>query len=384
MKKTVLQMRSVEAADHLFGQAVDINLTLYAGEVMVMTGLVTSGIHTVTRLLSGAVPEYRGQILVNGEEMRLSNVRGTLQSGLVVFGQGKLYFDQFSLEDNRNLFQNQGKMMRLVRPIHDSPDVQELLSLLALPKDDGAVSAFTQLKREIFLAYTAGVGVMVFSDVSMCCTGTASKEFNAILEFLKGRGVGILLTVLNDQFKNFEGIADSCVVIRNGMTANQIFRDGRGYFDADTVHHITVGRAFVHHPLPQRQSIGDREASNAVAVLESLHTGRRVPLYAGQLVGIYDEHAHIPTDIEGFTGYLAAWYRLHKDGRELRLSLPGDLARNRIAVLHNTDVERMIFPNMSPVENVSFSPRTSWTRRCSIARRWRGIFSTRWWRHILL
>lgn len=352
MKHTILELRYVEAEDYRFGGTIDVTFSLYEGEIMIMTGLLSSGIHTITRILAGKIGGYRGKIFIDGVEVHSPGMLGTLKSGVVVFGLGKLYFDQFTLEDNLALFQG-GRLLELVRRTDYTTDLLELLEILDLPGKGASLNAFEQLRREIFMAYASGmVKVMVFSDVSVCCTERALQQFRKILLFLKDHGVGVLLTALNDQFRYFGELADSCIMVRRGMTTTQLYKDADGGFDLETVHHITMGREFrpgIVTALREEKGRGE-----ALFSIGDIHTGRCIPLYPGQLLGIYDEYARIPNGIGEFPAYVGGRYFLEKDGKRQSLSRPGDFAKNRIAVLHHGDAERMVFPNISPMENLSF------------------------------
>lgn len=365
VKKTVLQMKYVEAEDYRFGRAVDISFSLYAGELTIMTGLVTSGIHTVTKLLAGKIENYQGVILVNGEEMRTSKARGTLREGISVFGLGRMDFAEFSMEENLRLLRWQGKMLRSVQNIVYSADEQALLNLLKLPRDGTTLTPFQQLKREIFIAYAAGVRIMVFSDLSMCCSGEARGAFQNILGFLKDHGTALLLTVLNDQLQNFTAMADSCVVVRNGMTTTQLYKDCGG-FDEDTIHHITVGRQFVKYP---PNLLTRHQKDNVLLTIEEHSFDVQQNLHPGQLVALYDENSLIPRNIGEFVDYIREHYRLRRGEKTLDIRQPVDFARNRIAILHNADADRMLFPNISPEENVGFFAQNFFAEQ--------GLFSAR-------
>lgn len=364
MKETVLQMKYVEAEDDRFGRAVDISLSLYAGELTIMTGLVVSGIYTVTKLLAGQIDSYRGEIWVNGQEMRQSKTKGTLQEGIAVFGLGRIGFEEFTLEENL-LLHRQGKMLRMARNAVYTADEQSLLTLLDLPRESRSLTPFQQLKREIFIAYAAGVRIMVFSDLSMCCAGETKMAFQDILRFLKGRGVSLLLTVLNDQFQNFAALADACVVVRNGMTTTQLYKDGEG-FDENIIHHITVGRKFVKYP--PKPPVGYLD-DTIVLTAESLRSGLRQDLHPGQLVGLYDENCRIPRSIEEFAAYVGENYRLRRGKESFSIRESVDFARNRIAVLSNAGGNRLLFPNFSPEENVGFFAQRFFDKK--------GLYSTR-------
>jgi len=77
---------------NLFGEhkPVNINLTVHAGEVVGLAGLLGSGRSSLARVIAGIDPIVNGEVLVNGEPISISRPHHAINAGMVLVPEDRL------------------------------------------------------------------------------------------------------------------------------------------------------------------------------------------------------------------------------------------------------------------------------------------------------
>lgn len=117
--ETVLEVKNLTAP----GTFYDINLAVKKGEIVGLAGLMGSGRTEVVRALVGLDPVTSGKMYLNGEQLKIKNVRDAIKSGVMMVSEDR---------------QRQGMMQNL--SIKDNATIVILNSL--------CIATFIQCKKE--------------------------------------------------------------------------------------------------------------------------------------------------------------------------------------------------------------------------------------------
>lgn len=372
MKHELLHMEGVAIDDNRFGALRDVTFTLYQGETLLLTGLFQSGLITLTRLLEGDLGPFRGEFRMQG--YRGSHITPELASrlGLAVIGQQSRLLPDLSFDENVQLRRGAGRRYGLLQAPRPTPAAEELIRTMQLDLDRPPQRPFDWIRREILADFAAGVRVLLFTGITAQCSADELDLLSDTLLFLRRQGVALLLISMHDDLWCYSDIADRCLVMRRGMIAATLHRGADGGFDPEQLHHLIVGRRFPPRAAPS----GADARQGPEPPLFSLRWGGEepVPLPAGRVIGLYDESSRIPPEADRLLTAMGETQGFWKGGRRLAPRTPADLAAEGVAVIPNALADRMIFRNLSPVENVACFARRRMGRRLYSRRIARYLF----------
>lgn len=358
MKHEALHFRSVRVEDYKYGGLLDATFTIYKGETVLLAGLFNSGVKTLIQLLSGAADDFEGQIFADGRELCQVTFETMLNCGIAVIGKRSLVFGNISFMENLSLLNGQGRMFAVIAEPEFDKDAQQLITILEIDIKTRFIedlTPFEMIKFDILKTYLSGAKIIVFADFSMYCK---EDELLKIIEaacFLKKHGVTLMIELINESTRIFDCVADRCFVFRNGISAAVLSKNEAGIFDRETLSYLIVGRELTTktEPFKMEQGVQDMEQGANIR-LKNLKTRNIYDTGGGKVVGIYDKYAQIPSTIEEFIKAFNTLYEISIAGKTIKINEAVDFVKNRIAIIPNESVERMVFYNLSPVENICF------------------------------
>jgi|GEM_PF-3397483 len=354
MKKEVLRFTCVSVQDYKLGSLTDATFCLYEGETVAAAGLLNSGKKTLLSLLQGKLPNYQGQIAVNGLPVRLHSLMDVHRAGIVTIGGAALFFENLSIEDNISIMQ-QGK--RLFSLFHKRLDDEsaallwDALDIDGVLKNSRALTVFEKKKIEIVKAYAGGARIMVFTDMTSYCGEKESGELSAVLSLLNLLKVTVVLEY-DAYFKHFSEKVQRCIVFRHGMVTTTLYREQGASFMEDTINHVMVGRVFAKHN-PRLTAYKKSHTHGLELAIISKADGRQIHLSGGTIAGLHEAAERIPRTLEAFAAAVNERYRLLLNGQMLTCESVRDWVNNRIAVISKESSEMLVCENLSPVENVA-------------------------------
>lgn len=351
MKHELLHMEGVAIDDNRFGALRDVTFTLYQGETLLLTGLFQSGLITLTRLLEGDLGPFRGKVRMQGYQGNHITHELASRLGVAVIGQQSCLLPNLSFDENVQLLYGAGRRYGLLQTPHPTPAMKDLICTMQLDLDRPPQRPFDWIRREILAHFAAGVRVLLFTGITAQCSADELDLLNDTLLFLRQQGVALLLISVHDNLWCYSDIADRCLVMRRGMIAVTLNKEAAGGFDSEQLHHLIVGRRFPPRAAPS--GAGTRQELEPP--LFSLRWGeeRPISLPSGRVIGLYDESSRIPPETDRLLAAMSETQGFWKAGRRLAPRTPADLAAEGVAVIPNALADRMIFRNLSPVENVA-------------------------------
>jgi len=223
-KTPLVEMRDIKVA---FGgvHAVDgVSIDLYEGEVMGLVGGNGAGKSTLMRVLSGAHPANSGQILVDGQPVRIDNTRDAKRLNIETIYQTLALADNIAAPGNVFLGRelttpfgslDDGAMESATREVMGrlNPNFtnfrQPVVSLSGGQRQAVAIARAVHFNARILIMDepTAALGI------------TEQKKVLDLVNRLKDQGIGII--IISHQLLDVFSVADRLVIMRRGVKVGE-------------------------------------------------------------------------------------------------------------------------------------------------------------------
>lgn len=210
------------------GSFADVSLTVRAGEIVGIAGLVGSGKSSLARAVAGALPDVIGRVRVNGAELSDISIASAAAAGVGYLppDRGDGVIPVFSVARNMTL----ARLTRTGSPI--------LLNLAAEARDSGALVATLGIKTPSVDAPLSSLSggnqqkallgrwllrdtkALVLDNPTNGVDAGAKEEIYAVLRQIVASGVGILL--VSDDLPELIGLSNRILVMRGGMVVKEL------------------------------------------------------------------------------------------------------------------------------------------------------------------
>lgn len=212
------------------GDFADVNLTLHAGEILGMFGLVGSGRTEIAKSIFGALPAQSGQISLNGQPVRFSSPEDAVRHGIAFITEDRkgdgLALDA-SVLDNAGLasFDRVSQFgvlnMRERRQLVD----EKIAQLSIRPK--GVERPVRQLsggnQQKVVLAkwlLVRGTKLFIFDEPTRGVDIATKVEIYQMIADLAAAGAAVLL--ISSEMPEVLGLSDRLLVLREGRIVAEL------------------------------------------------------------------------------------------------------------------------------------------------------------------
>ena len=220
----------------------DVSLTLRAGEIVGLAGLVGAGRSELARAIYGANPSSGGRVLVRGEALR-GQPAASIQAGVAMIPESRKddgLVLRRSIRENVSLpslgrlqrfgFVRRGAERTEVRAALDQVDGTELVDALA-----GSLSGGNQQKLLFARSLLIGPGVLIADEPTRGIDVGAKRDIYEVLVTLAASGLAILL--ISNEVEEILGLAHRVLVMRAGRLVAELSGE-------DMTEEAIVGAAF--------------------------------------------------------------------------------------------------------------------------------------------
>jgi len=204
----------------------EVSLTLQPGEVLAIVGENGAGKSTLMRIIAGVMTPDDGELLVDGELVRILSVAQALKLGISLIHQ------ELNLADNLTVGANiflgrEPKRFGLIDKATIEAESRKFLKMVGLDvAPQTIVSTLTIGKQqlvEIAKALSTNARLIIMDEpTSSLSEHEALKLFNVVHD-LKARGVSILY--ISHRLGEVETLADRVVVLRDGERTGELPRE---------------------------------------------------------------------------------------------------------------------------------------------------------------
>ena len=221
----------LEVADlRVPGVAEPFDLTVRAGEIVGLAGLVGSGRTELTRALFGDLPAAGGTVRVDGRPVRLRSPREAMRGGVFMLSEdrkGEGILPHLDVTENAMVSRDRSALPLLQRLLPVPADERARFARL---RDDmrirvphgrqliGNLSGGNQQKVLLGRALLSGCSVLLLNEPTRGMDVGAKDEVMTIVQRLREKGVAILL--ITTEPETILSVADRALVMsKGGMSA---------------------------------------------------------------------------------------------------------------------------------------------------------------------
>ena len=213
------------------GVLEDINLSVRAGEIVGIAGLMGSGRTELCRALFGVEPADVGRILVDGRSVHIDTPRKAAEAGIALAPEDR---QSHGLAAGRPVGENitlpslerfsPGGVIALGRERAETGSIASRLRLKAssLDQEAGKLSGGNQQKAVIAKWVMRRAQVFLFDEPSRGIDIRAKRDVFELMDELARQGAAILM--VSSEMQELKNIADRILVMKDGRIAAELPR----------------------------------------------------------------------------------------------------------------------------------------------------------------
>ncbi|WP_394793657.1 sugar ABC transporter ATP-binding protein [Armatimonas sp.] len=206
----------------------DISLTVHAGEIVGLAGLVGAGRTEVARALFGLLPLDSGEILVKGERVRINNPSDAMQHGLALVPEDRQHqgallpwsiWQNASLASLRGTWLAPGKERELAQSGRESFEVR----CQSVEQSLAELSGGNQQKIVLSKWLATNPKVLILDEPTRGVDVGAKALIHDEIQKLTREGLGVLL--ISSDLPEVLALADRVLVMREGKLVRELSRE---------------------------------------------------------------------------------------------------------------------------------------------------------------
>lgn len=287
--ENVIEMREITK---VFGEFVandKINLELRKGEIHALLGENGAGKSTLMNMLAGLLEPTSGEIVVNGQVVKLDSPSKAASLGIGMVHQHFMLVEAFTVAENIILGSELTKIgvLDIARATREINELSERYGLAVDPSAKVAdISVGAQQRVEILKTLYRGADILIFDEPTAVLTPSEIDELMAIMKNLVKEGKSIIL--ITHKLDEIRAVSDRVTVIRRGKSIETV--EIAGATNADLAE-MMVGRSVSFKT--EKQEAQPKEVVLSIKDLV-VNENRGVPavknlsldVRAGEIVGI--------------------------------------------------------------------------------------------------
>ena len=239
--ENVIEMREITK---VFGEFVandKINLELRKGEIHALLGENGAGKSTLMNMLAGLLEPTSGEIVVNGQVVKLDSPSKAASLGIGMVHQHFMLVEAFTVAENIILGSELTKngVLDIARASREILELSERYGLAVDPSAKVAdISVGAQQRVEILKTLYRGADILIFDEPTAVLTPSEIDELMDIMKNLVKEGKSIIL--ITHKLDEIRAVSDRVTVIRRGKSIETV--EIAGATNADLAE-MMVGRS---------------------------------------------------------------------------------------------------------------------------------------------
>ena len=205
----------------------DVSLSVAPGEILALLGENGAGKTTLMNILYGLYKPDAGEVLVDGNLLRLSSPDDAIAAGIGMVHQHFMLVPVFTVSENVYLGMEPASPVGWLDKRAGSRMVREISERYHLEVDPDALvedlPVGVQQRVEIIKVLSREARYLVFDEPTSVLTPQEVREFFRIVQGLSEDGKGIIF--ISHKLKEALEIADRIVVMRDGKTVAEVLPD---------------------------------------------------------------------------------------------------------------------------------------------------------------
>ena len=224
---------------------------LHQGEVLGIAGLVGSGRTELARLIYGADPKAAGQVLLDGQEVRITRPKEALDRGLAYLTEDRkalgLFLDMSCGENiNVGVIDRDARgwgVLNLATAARRSAEAFQALRVRAASPlvTVGSLSGGNQQKVLLSRWLEIGPKVLILDEPTRGVDIGAKSEIYRIIDDLAKKGIGVV--VISSELPEIIGTCDRVLVMREGQIEGEVGGPGGKPITQENIMALAAGVA---------------------------------------------------------------------------------------------------------------------------------------------
>ncbi len=327
-----------------------VSLAFRRGEVHGLLGENGAGKSTLIKILTGVYSPSGGQILLNGEPIRIHSPMDARRYGLGAVYQDAELVAGFTIGQNILLGNEPGRFTVSDRAIHEA--AAAILTEIGIPMDvrrpaAGLSAAEMQLVTLATLFHRKYKLIVLDEPTARLSASESEVLFRLIQQF---RAQGITIVYISHRLKEVQDICDRASILRGGMLSATL---DRGEITEDRVTELMVDRSRAdletynqgHARSDMLLEIENLRTENLEALTLNVRAGEVVGI-TGPVGGGMEQVARALGGIVRHSG------RVQLRGRPVDLSKPTKVRQAGIALIPEDRRKQALFPALSVADNI--------------------------------
>ena len=289
-KKPVLVVKNISRFFPGVKALDNVSFDAYTGEVLGLVGVNGAGKSTLMNILGGILQPDKGEIIIDGNKVRIQNPRVAEDLGIGFIQQEIQIFDNLKVFENIFIsdllkwrikktlpFLNINKLRFESKKYLDMLGCNISVNTIALK-----LSVGDQQMVQIARALSQGSKILLFDEPT---SSLATKEKQNLFEVIrKLRNSNIVIIYITHHLDEIFDICDKVIVLRDGRIADT------GNVNEFTKKHII--KCMIGHEIEKTDEYQDRQLGKKILEVKNI-TGRKFPkdvsfiLREGEILGVW-------------------------------------------------------------------------------------------------